>query len=161
MFLLFEPLRGRRHVEVTDAPHRAGFRPRRARAGRRHYPDADTIGWCTDNLNTHTPAALYEAFPPDEARRIAGKLEFHYTPKHGSWLNMAETELSSSWPASASGRGSATAPPWSAEVAAWEAARNRATRARCAGASRRPTPASSCSACIPSLNPSSSAEAVH
>lgn len=59
-----------------------------------HYPQAETIRLVVDNLNTHTPAALYETFPPAEAHRLARKLEFHYTPKHGSWLNMVEIELS-------------------------------------------------------------------
>ena len=59
-----------------------------------HYPDAERIVLVMDNLNTHTPASLYEAFPPAEAKRLADKLEIHYTPKHGSWLNMAEIELS-------------------------------------------------------------------
>ena len=58
------------------------------------YPDADLVRVVIDNLNTHKPASLYEAFEPEEARRIVKKLEFHYTPKHGSWLNMAEIELS-------------------------------------------------------------------
>ena len=59
-----------------------------------HYPDADRIILVMDNLNTHTGASLYKAFPPEEARRILEKLDIHYTPKHGSWLNMAEIELS-------------------------------------------------------------------
>ncbi len=59
-----------------------------------HFPDAEQIVLVQDNLNTHTPASLYEAFPPEEAKRLADKLELHYTPKHGSWLNMAECELS-------------------------------------------------------------------
>ena len=59
-----------------------------------HYPEAEAIRLVMDNLNTHTPASLYQAFEPEEARRIASKLEIHYTPKHGSWLNMAEIELS-------------------------------------------------------------------
>jgi hypothetical protein len=58
------------------------------------YPDAERIVLVLDNLNTHTPAALYEAFPPAEARRIVERLEIHYTPKHGSWLNVADIELS-------------------------------------------------------------------
>ena len=58
------------------------------------YPEADTIRVVLDNLNTHTPAALYQIFSPEEARRLASRLEFHYTPKHGSWLNMAEIEWS-------------------------------------------------------------------
>src|SRR4051812_25640566 len=60
----------------------------------RHYPAADRITVVLDNLNTHGPASFYEAFAPDEARRLAERFEFHYTPKHGSWLNMAEIELS-------------------------------------------------------------------
>ena len=59
-----------------------------------HYPDAERIVLVMDQLNTHSPASLYEAFPPAEAKRLADKLEIHYTPKHGSWLNMAEIELS-------------------------------------------------------------------
>ena len=59
-----------------------------------HFPAAEVIRLVSDNLNTHTPAALYAAFPPEEARRLARKLEFHHTPPHGSWLNMAEIELS-------------------------------------------------------------------
>lgn len=58
-----------------------------------HFPEAQQIRLVLDNLNTHSPAALYDAFPPDEARRILRKLDFHYTPKHGSWLNMAEIEI--------------------------------------------------------------------
>ena len=58
-----------------------------------HYPQAEKIVLVHDNLNTHKPASLYEAFPPEEAQRLLSKLEIHYTPKHGSWLNMAETEL--------------------------------------------------------------------
>jgi len=59
-----------------------------------HYPEAERIVLVLDNLNTHTLGALYEAFPPEQARRLAAKVEIHYTPKHGSWLNMAEIELS-------------------------------------------------------------------
>src|SRR5206468_2889040 len=59
-----------------------------------HYPQAETIRLVVDNLNTHTPAALYEVFAPEEAHRLARRVEFHYTPKHGSWLNMVEIELS-------------------------------------------------------------------
>lgn len=58
------------------------------------YPDAERVVLVTDNLDTHCPGSLYEAFPPDEARRLADRVEWHYTPKHGSWLNMAEIELS-------------------------------------------------------------------
>jgi hypothetical protein len=94
LFLAFEPLAGWRHVEVTDT------RTRRDRAhfvrelvdGR--YKDADRVVLVMDQLNTHSVASLYEAFAPAEAERVASRLEVHHTPKHGSWLNMAEIELS-------------------------------------------------------------------
>jgi hypothetical protein len=94
LFLVGEPLRGRRYVRVSDRRTRVDF----ARCIREvvdvHYPDAERIVLVMDQLNTHSPASLYEAFPPTEAKRLADKLEIHYTPKHGSWLNMAEIELS-------------------------------------------------------------------
>src|ERR671936_2670510 len=91
------------------------------------YPDAEQIVLVQDNLNTHTPASLYEAFPPTEAKRLADKLELHYTPKHGSWLNMAEIELAvlaGEW----LGRRLADRAGLEREVAAWQAARNGAGR---------------------------------
>jgi hypothetical protein len=92
--LMCEPLRGWRHVEVTERRTRRDY----ARCVRdlvdRYYPRARMIRSVQDNLNTHDGASLYEAFPPEEARRLLDKIEFHYTPKHGSWLNMAETEIS-------------------------------------------------------------------
>ena len=92
--LMCEPLRGWRHVEVTERRTRRDY----ARCVRdlveRYYPRARMIRLVQDNLNTHDGASLYEAFPPEEARRLLDKIEFHYTPKHGSWLNMAETEIS-------------------------------------------------------------------
>ena len=94
LFMMFEPLVGRRHVQVTERRTAVDY----AHAVRDlvdvHYPEAEAIVLVQDNLNTHKPASLYEAFPPEEARRIIERLEVHYTPKHGSWLNMAETELS-------------------------------------------------------------------
>ena len=94
LFLFFEPLTGKRYVNVTEQ--------RTAGDGAHHlqelvdlrYPHADGIPLVMDNLNTHVGASLYKAFEPPEARRILDKLELHYTPKHGSWLNMAELELS-------------------------------------------------------------------
>ena len=77
-----------------QATYQAGFCLGHARAGRRAFPDAPLIQVVLDNLNTHTPASLYDAFPPEKARRMLHRLEFHSTPKHGSWLNMAEIELS-------------------------------------------------------------------
>jgi hypothetical protein len=94
LFLWCEPLTGRCHVEVTE--HRAKVDWARVVKDLvdTHYPDAERIVLVMDNLNVHTPAALYEAFAPAEAKRIADRLEIHHTPKHGSWLDMAEIELS-------------------------------------------------------------------
>lgn len=94
LFLACEPLAGWRHVAVTEHRRRgdwAGF-VRDLLEGR--YRDAERVVLLMDQLNTHAAASLYEAFPPDEARRLAERLEIHHTPKHGSWLNMAEIELS-------------------------------------------------------------------
>ena len=92
--MMFEPLTGWRHVEVTD--HRTAVdwaHQVRFLVDVRHK-DAEKVILVEDNLNTHSPASLYKAFSPEEARRIADRLEFHYTPRHGSWLDMAEIELS-------------------------------------------------------------------
>jgi len=93
LFMVCEPLRGWREVTVSDRRTRIDWAHCIKALVDVHYPDADTIVLVQDNLNTHTPASLYEAFPPAEAKRLADKLELHYTPKHGSWLNMAEIEL--------------------------------------------------------------------
>jgi hypothetical protein len=92
-----------------------------------HYPDAEQIVLVQDTLNTHTPASLYAAFPPAEARRLADRLELHYTPKHGSWLNMAEIELAM-LAGQCLDRRLADRAILEREVAAWQAARNRAGR---------------------------------
>ncbi len=94
VFMLFAPLEGWRHVSVTA--HRAAIDYAHVLKALSdvHFPRAEAIILVQDNLNTHTPASLYRAFPPAEARRIADRFEWHYTPKHGSWLNMAEAELS-------------------------------------------------------------------
>jgi transposase len=94
LFLTFEPLAGWRHVEVTERRTSAEFAQQMRALVDVHYPDAERIAVVLDNLSTHSPAALYQAFPPAEARRLLKRLEFHYTPKHGSWLNMAELEFS-------------------------------------------------------------------
>ena len=94
LFMIFAPFQHFRHVEVTDRRTRMDFAHICRDLVDVHFPDADRITLVCDNLNTHKPASLYTAFQPEEARRIAKKLEFHYTPKHGSWLNMAEIELS-------------------------------------------------------------------
>lgn len=93
LFLWCEPLRGKRRVEVTDRRTMRDWAHCIKDLIDIHYPDADLIRLVVDNLNTHTPASLYLAFDPAEARRLTQKLELHYTPKHGSWLNAAEIEL--------------------------------------------------------------------
>lgn len=94
IFMFFAPLDGWRHVEVTDRRTAEDWALQIKKLVDEYYPEAEAIRLVMDNLNTHTPASLYKVFEPEEARRIASKLEIHYTPKHGSWLNMAEIELS-------------------------------------------------------------------
>ena len=94
LFMIFAPLQGWRHIEVTDRRTSVDFAHCLKDIVDVHFPEADQIVLVSDNLNTHKSAALYEAFAPEEARRIMEKLEWHYTPKHGSWLDMAESELS-------------------------------------------------------------------
>jgi len=93
LFMMFEPLKARRHVKVTDRRTRKDFAECIRELVDVHYPDAEKVVLVLDNLNTHSTGSLYEAFEPAEARRLADKLEIHYTPKHGSWLNMAEIEI--------------------------------------------------------------------
>jgi hypothetical protein len=94
LFILFEPLRGWRSIKVTERRTRRDWALLMKELVDVHYPLADNIRLVMDNLNTHIAGALYETFEPMEAKRILDKIEFHYTPKHGSWLNMAEIELS-------------------------------------------------------------------
>ena len=94
LFLVCAPLLGRRQVRVSAQRTRMDWAHCIRELVDVHYPDADRIVLVLDHLNTHSPASLYAAFPPAEAKRLADKLEIHYTPKHGSWLNMAEIELS-------------------------------------------------------------------
>jgi transposase len=94
LFMFTEPLRGWRHVKVTPQRTKQDFAHCMQQLVDEFYPKAECIRVVLDNLNTHTPAALYETFAPAEAKRLLDKLEFHYTPKHGSWLNMAEIEFS-------------------------------------------------------------------
>jgi DDE superfamily endonuclease len=124
LFLLSEPLRGWRHVQVTDQRRRVDFAHVIQELVDVYYPDAEIIVLALDNLNTHSPASLYEAFDPAEAKRLADKLEIHYTPKHGSWLNMAEIELSVLARQCLAGR-IADKPTLIEQVAAWEEERNR------------------------------------
>lgn len=94
LFVAFQPALGWRNINVTDRRTKQDFAHQMKALVDVHFPQAETIIVVLDNLNTHTLAALYEAFDPAEARRIARKLEFHFTPKHASWLNMVEIELS-------------------------------------------------------------------
>ena len=93
LFMLFAPLEGWRHVDVTERRTSIDYAHVLKELSDIHFADAQTIILVQDNLNTHVPASLYEAFPPAQARRLVERFEWHYTPKHGSWLNMAESEL--------------------------------------------------------------------
>lgn len=94
LFMFFEPLAGRRHIEVTERRTKVDWAYCMKQLVDELYPDAICIRVVQDNLNTHNPAALYQVFEPQEAKRLLDHLDFHYTPKHGSWLNMAEIEFS-------------------------------------------------------------------
>jgi transposase len=94
LFVLIDRHRAWRHVEVTAHRGNHDFAEQMRKLVDEHYPEAERIRVVMDNLSTHKPASLYEAFPPNEARRVLRKLEFHFTPKHASWLNMAEIEIS-------------------------------------------------------------------
>jgi len=94
LFMMFAPLEGWRHVKVTDRHTAIDYARALKDLSDIHFPQAEKIVLVQDNLNTHCPAALYRAFPPNEARRLVERFEWHFTPKHGSWLDMAESELS-------------------------------------------------------------------
>jgi hypothetical protein len=93
LFMFFAPLEGWRHIKVTARRTAVDYARALKDLADRHFPKARKIILVQDNLNTHKPASLYEAFPPAEARRLVERFEWHYSPKHGSWLNMAESEL--------------------------------------------------------------------
>jgi hypothetical protein len=94
LFMQCEPLVGRRHVKVTDRRTNEDFARLLRDLSDVHYPEAEVIVLVLDNLNTHKLSVLYQVYPPDEARRLCSRFEVHYTPKHASWLNIAECELS-------------------------------------------------------------------
>jgi len=123
LFMLFAPLEGWRHVKVTDRRTALDYAQVLKELSDVHFPHAEIIVLVQDNLNTHGKASLYEAFPPEEARRLTERFEWHYTPKHGSWLDMAESEL-----AILSGQCLNRRIPdkqtLTAEVAAWQKNRN-------------------------------------
>jgi hypothetical protein len=125
LFLILEPLAGWRHVAVTAQRTAADFAQQMRALVDVHYPAAKVIAVVLDNLSTPSPAALYQAFPPEEARRILKRLEFHFTPKHGSWLNMAELEFSI-LARQCLDRRLPDQGTLRHEIAAWQAARNAA-----------------------------------
>ena len=127
LFLVCEPLRGWREVVVSDRRTRLDWAACVKELADTHYPTADKIVLVMDNLNIHSPASLYEAFPPAEAKRLADKLEIHHTPKHGSWLNMAEIELAI-LQRQCLDRRLGDREAMEREVAAWVAARNATTK---------------------------------
>ena len=127
IFMEVEPLAGRRHVAVTEHRTRIDWSLQIKQMLDERYPDARKVRLVMDNLNTHNIASLYEAFEPGEARRLAERLEIHYTPKHGSWLNMAEIELSV-LKGQCLGRRIAEMVILQAEVSAWEKNRNNNAR---------------------------------
>lgn len=126
LFMLFEPWAGTRHVKVTDRRTAVDFAEVIRDLVDVHYPRAEKIVLVMDNLNTHKLASLYQAFPPDEARRLIERLEIHHTPKHGSWLNMAEIELSA-LATQCLDRRIADLDTLTREVAAWQNSRNAAS----------------------------------
>ncbi len=125
LFMLFEPLAGWRHVGVTARRTKVDFARILRDLSDTYYPTASRIVLVMDNLNTHKLASLYEAFPAAEARRLAARFEVHYTPKHGSWLDMAETELSV-LSRQCLGRRIDNIDTLAREIAAWERQRNEA-----------------------------------
>jgi DDE superfamily endonuclease len=123
--ILCEPLRGWRHVKVTKRRTRMDYAACIRELVDIHHPKAKQIRLVQDNLNTHDGASLYEAFEPAEARRILDRIDFHYTPKHGSWLNMAETEINI-MNSQCLNRRMDSQSVIASEVAAWERTRNTA-----------------------------------
>ena len=124
LFMMFAPLEGWRHVEVTDRRTSLDYARVLKELSDTHFPKAAKIVLVQDNLNTHKPASLYEAFPAAEARRLVERFEWHYTPKHGSWLDMAESELSV-LSSQCLDRRLPDKQTLTAEVAAWEDDRNK------------------------------------
>ena len=126
LFMMFAPLEGWRHVKVTDRHTAVDYAHVLKELSDTRFPDAEKIILVQDNLNTHTPASLYEAFPADAARRLVERFEWHYTPKHGSWLNLAESELGV-LTSQCLDRRMSDKRFLKSEVAAWEANRNKKT----------------------------------
>lgn len=127
IFMEVEPLAGRRHVAITERRTRKDWAQQIKQMLDERYPDATKVRLVMDNLNTHNIASLYETYEPHEARRLADRLEIHYTPKHGSWLNMAEIELSV-LKGQCLNRRIADMQTMQSEVATWENDRNANSR---------------------------------
>lgn len=125
LFMIFEPLKGKRHVEVTEQRTKKDWAECMKKIVDEIYPQAKKITIIMDNLNTHTQASLYEKYAPDEAYRIAERLDIQYTPKHGSWLNMAEIEFSA-LSRQCLNRRIGTVEELLYEIKAWEQDRNKA-----------------------------------
>ena len=125
LFMISEPLRGWRRVEITAQHTKLDLAEQLKQIVDEDYPDAEKVVLVTDNLTSHSIAALYERYPPQEAKRIADKLEWHYTPEHGSWLNMAEIEFSA-LQGQCLNRRIADAEALQAETQAWVRERNSA-----------------------------------
>jgi hypothetical protein len=123
LFMFVEPLAGKRKVRVTERRTKQDWAQAMRELADVDYPEAEVIVVVMDNLNTHSPASFYEAFEPEEARRLVDRFEFHYTPKHGSWLNMAEIELSALG-RQCLARRIADQAALTSEVKAWEEVRN-------------------------------------
>jgi transposase len=124
LFMFFEPKASWRHVDLRERRTAVDFAQQMRKLADEHYPEAEKIRVVLDNLNTHTGAALYEAFEPQEARRILTRLEFHYTPEHASWLNQVEIEFSVLSRECIGGRRIPDEGMLQREVAAWEEERN-------------------------------------
>jgi uncharacterized small protein (DUF1192 family) len=124
LFMMFAPLEGWRRVKVTNRHTALDYAQVLKELSDTHFPSSEKIVLVQDNLNTHKPASLYEAFPPAEARRLVERFEWHYTPKHGSWLDMAESELGV-LSSQCLDRRIPDQQMLKEEVEAWEAERNR------------------------------------
>ena len=125
IFMFSEPLKGWRNVSVSPRRTKKDWAVQVAEILETHYPNAPKVCFVMDNLNTHNISSLYEAFPPEKARNLARRIEIHYTPKHGSWLNMAEIELSA-MTSQCLGRRIPDIESLSAELSVWNIARNEA-----------------------------------
>lgn len=127
IFVFTEPLNGWRHIEATKQRTRVDWAHQIERLLTEFYPEVERIRLVMDNLNTHTIGSLYQAFPAEKARKLAKRLEIHYTPKHGSWLNIAEIELSVVTQQCLSRRISSL-DALNAQLSAWEKARNSSAK---------------------------------